>query len=97
MGEVQLIILIEVVDVSLDGLLRLVHIAFDAKTLRILCISFGHSLKLLHSDLESSLSFLLVPSPVLPLLELGVDLISFMSLKEQKFLVDQHGIETGPT
>ena len=47
--------------------------------------------------LESSFGLFSIASSSLPLLELRVYLVSFGAIEEQKFLVDQNTVETGPT
>ena len=47
--------------------------------------------------LEASLSLFLIAATCLTLLQLCIDFVSFLSLEEQEFLVDQNRVEAGPT
>lgn len=77
--EIELVVLIEVLDVGLNGLLTLEHVAIRASISRIVHGSRRHLLELLHPSHEASFSLYGASLPSLSLLELRINSVCFFS------------------
>lgn len=95
--EIQFIVVIEILDIRLNGLLRGQHAVTGVALIRRLVRILGHLFEGLHTRLEPHLRFLDVLATELTCLQLGVNRVGLLVLQVEKFLVDQRRVQARPT
>lgn len=94
--KIQFVIIVEILDIRLNGLLRGEHAIICASIVDLLVCIRCHFFKGLHSRLEAHLSLLDVSATELARLKLSIDCVGLLILHVKKFLVDQSRIEACP-